>query len=90
MTPAALTALAQASADGGVGRVVAAEAGDLRAARREPLRRVLGRRRFAVIDRLDPAGFEPFAHEGDPAPMGGLGTERDQIGSSVARRSFCR
>ena len=66
---------------GGVGRVVAAEARDLGAGRPKAFHRVLGRRRsFAIIDRLDAAGFEPFADEGDAAAMGGLGTEGDEIG----------
>ena len=36
--------------------------------------------RARLVDRLDAARLEPFAHEGDTAPVRGLGAQRDQIG----------
>ena len=70
----------------GVGLVVAAKARELGAARRKPGDRILRRRRLAVIDGLDAARLEPFAHEADTAAMQGLGPDRNKIGSRPGLR----
>src|SRR5271166_4209014 len=49
-----LDRLGKGRAVSGVGRIVAAEAGERGAARLKPLDRFCGRRGFAVINRLDP------------------------------------